>query len=148
MALTTERLSGLSSRGTVLTTELNALGNGSYSAAGSVVDNSSNLDVFGIAELLVTFGSSPTLNAPVQLFSVIAPDGTDYEDGSSSLRPTDAAYLGFFQVYNTTNPQRILTRAFQLRPAKMKFILYNGSGVAFPASGSTVGLYTFNRTVG
>lgn len=145
----TELWTGLTSRGTVLGSELDALGNAAYSAAGStVVDNATNLDRFGLAELTVTFGSAPTADAPVHLYAVYAPDGTNYADGGGSVRPADLSlYLGTFQVRAVTTAQRIQTPRFELKPAKLKVVAYNGSGQAFPASGSVVTLYTFNRSI-
>ena len=145
----TEKWSGYTSQGNVLSTELNSLGNGSYCSAGSAYDNTTNLDRFGVAELSVTFGTAPTSDSPIHLFAVIAPDGgTNYTDGGGSVRPPDAVYLGTFQLRNVTTAQIVHTKRFELPPGKMKFVAYNGSGQSFPASGSTVKLFTFNRTIG
>jgi hypothetical protein len=104
--------------------------------------------MWGVAALSVTFGVSPTADAPVILFAVLSFDGgATYQDGGLSLRYPDSAYLGSFQVYNTTNSQVLMTRPFRLMPAFMKFTLGNFSGQAFPFSGSTVSLYTFNRVI-
>lgn len=145
--MATEKNSGVTDRGSVLTTELNSLANGSYSAAGAAYDNTTQLDTWAIAEMLLKGISTPTLNAPIHLYAVSAPDGTNYEDGSSSLRPPDDSYVGTFQVYNNSSDQRLQTRPFKLKPVKMKFILYNGCGQAFAASANVVKLFTFNRTI-
>lgn len=146
--MATEKNSGLTSRGNVLTTELNSLANSAYTALGPEYDNSAQLDMWAIAVLLTgTFGGTPTLNAPLHLYALAAIDATNYEDGSASIRPTDDAFLGTFQVYNATNAQRLITRPFRLKPVKLKFQLFNGTGQALNASGNTVGLYTYNRTI-
>lgn len=146
--MATEKQSALTDRGSVLTTQLNALANGSYCTLGSVeFDNSAQLDLWAIAELNATFNATPTLNSPVHLFGIKAPDGTNYQDGSSSLRPPDDTYLGTFQIYNNTSAQKLYTRPFRLLPVKYKFIVLNSSGVAMTASGHTVDLYTYNRTI-
>lgn len=133
--------------GADLGTQLNSLASVSYSGVGAALDNSVNLDVWGIAVLSVQFGSAPNLDELVQLFGVVAVDGTNYEDGSSSLRYPQDSYLGVFQCYNTTNAQVLCTKPFQLRPFKTKFAAYNGTAQAFPASGSTITIWTFDRSM-
>lgn len=146
--MATEKWSaGTSRSGAALTTELNALATGSYSAVGPELDNGTNLDVWCIAVLSCDWVSAPTLNATVSLFAVVAVDGTNYEDGSSSLRYPQDSFCGVFQVYNTTAAQLVATKPFMLRPFKTKFAVYNQSGQNMPASGTTVSFYTFNRTI-
>lgn len=146
--MATEKQSTFTDRGSVLTTQLNSLATATYCALGSVEhDNSANLDMWAIAELYVTFGTNPTLNSPVHLYGIKAPDGTDYQDGTASLRPPDDTFLGTFQLYNNTSAQRLYTRMFRLLPVKYKFIVYNGSGQTMAASGNTVKLFTNNRTI-
>lgn len=134
--------------GAALTTELNALADSGYSAVGPLLDNSVNLDRFCIAVCAVDFVSAPTLNSVISLFAVVAVDGTNYEDGGASLRYPDDSYCGVFQNFNTMAAQLFVTKPFELRPFKTKFALLNQSGQAFPATGSTVNFYTFNRTIG
>jgi hypothetical protein len=137
---------GATNRGTVLTTQLNSLADATYSALGSVaIDNSVNLDRFGVAELNVTYGTNPTAASPCHLFGVPSLNGTNYED---STIPAGAYYLGTFQLQANTSAQRIATARFELLPFKLKFILYNNAGQTTAASGNTVTLYTFNRTIG
>lgn len=145
--MATEKQSTLTSRGSILTTQLNSLATATYCALGSVEhDNSANLDVWAIAELNVTYGSAPTVNSPVHLFGITAPDGTNYQDGVAALRPPDDTFLGTFQLYNNTSLQRLLTRPFRLKPVKYKFMVYNLAGQTMAASGNIVNLYTYNRT--
>lgn len=143
MATATETLAAASSRGNVLTTELDALANGSQSAVGAtVVDNSVNLDRFGQAVLTITFGSAPTDRAVIDLYAVPAIDGTNY---AYSTQAQDKTYVGSFVVDNVTTEQIMVTEPFELGPHKYKFLASNRSGRAFPASGSTIALYTWNR---
>ena len=76
-----------SDRGTVLGTELNSLANDARTNAGTEVANQTNLDRFGKFELTVTFGTAPSAGARVEIHMVTAPDGSNYEDGSSSIDP-------------------------------------------------------------
>jgi len=146
--MSTEKWSAATHRsGADLGTELNSLTDGSYTAVGPELDNSSNLDRFCIAVLSVDFASAPTLNSIMQLFAVCAVDGTNYEDGSSSLRYPQDSFVGVFQFFNTGNAQVLATKPFELRPFKTKFAALNQSGQSFPASGSTITIWTFNRTI-
>lgn len=132
-------------RGTLLSTELNSLANGSRSAAGTELDNATNRDELAIAELQVTFGSAPSSGGFVSLYAITAPDGTNYEDGSASVDPGAHRWLCNIPVRNVTTAQRLRSLPFQIDPFKTKFILLNSSGQAFPASGSTLKIYTLGE---
>lgn len=144
--MATEKWTAVTAHTNALTTELNALATGSYSAVGAAIDNSSNLDRYAIGELTATWATNPTADGPLHLYAVIAPDGTNYSDGGGAVRPGDAVYLGTFQARAITTAQRMVTRRFELPPTKFKPVLYNGSGFALPASGSVLNLYSFNKT--
>jgi hypothetical protein len=145
--MATEKWAAYTSRGNVLSTELNALTNAGRSAAGVEIDNGANLDVYGVLELQVTFGTAPSDGGYVEIYMVTAPDGTNYEDGSNSVDPGAHKLIDRIPVRAVTTAQRLTGRMIPLLPEKTKFLLYNGSGQAFPASGSTLTLYTTNRTV-
>jgi hypothetical protein len=133
------------SRGNVLSAELNNLSNDTITAVGTEVDNSTNHDTLGWLEINVTFGSAPTDASPTLNLGIsYAPDGTNYaspyvtgfidQDGSQIIVP----------VRKVTSAQRLVVGPFSLDPAKLKFQLDNQTGVSFPASGSTVELFTNN----
>lgn len=145
--MATEKWAAYTSRGSVLTTELNALASAGRSAAGTEVDNGTNLDTLGKFVLQVTFGTAPSAGGYVEIYMVTATDGTNYEDGSDSVDPGTHKLIDRIPVRAVTTAQRLSGRLIPLLPAKTKFLLYNGSGQAFPASGSTLTLYTTNRTV-
>ena len=128
---------------TVLTTELNSLGNAAACALSSAVANATNLDRIGRCELNVTFGSSPTANSTVDLYLVPALDGTNYADYSTTGPVVDPnTYVGSFVLRATTSAQRRMSPWFPLPAADFKLGVVNNSGQAFPASGSTVKLLT------
>lgn len=143
--MSTEKVSVLADRGDVLTTELDALANGSFSAVGTELANQTNKDRFAVAELEVDFVSAPTDFSTCDLYAVTALDGTNYPDGGGATRPSQEQFVASFQLLATTSAQRLHSAPFELLGGKTKFILKNNSGQAFPASGSTVRLYTFNR---
>src|SRR5882762_8352626 len=100
--MATEKVSAFTAHTGLISTQLDSLADGDYSDGGTVLDNGTNLDRFAYAELHVTFGSAPTNKAPIDLYAVLAQDGTNYSDGSSSVRPAAMQYLGTFQVSDTT----------------------------------------------
>lgn len=134
------------SRGNVLSTELNSLANNAISAVGTAVDNSSNLDTYGWFEINVTFGSAPSdTNPTLDIGMVQAPDGTNYQDSAvTGFTDQEHLFLLSIPVQKTTSAQLLVIGPFDLPPHPIKFQLDNQTGVAFPASGSTVELFTNN----
>lgn len=125
---------------TFLSTELNSLANGS-AALGAEFDNATNLWPFlDVLELNVTFGSNPTAGNTIDIYLVPAPDGTNYDDNQS----ISSMYIGGFPLRATTSAQKVALLPglaqvkFVLPPLKVKLRAVNNSGVAFPASGSTI----------
>jgi len=136
--------SGATDRGTALTTELDALAAGSRSNAGSEIANQTNKDKYAVLELTVDFVSAPAAGGFVRIYMVVAPDGTNYEDGSSSVDPGAHKVVRTIPVRADTAAQRLTSVPFLLSPYKTKFLLTNDTSQAFPASGSQVKLYTWN----
>lgn len=136
-----------SDRSNVLSTELNSLASGSRTNAGTELANQTNKDQFGKLEISVTFGSAPAAGGTLEIYMVTAPDGTNYEDGSSSVDPGAHTLIITIPVRNTTSAQRLMSRRFELDPAKTKFILRNNTNQSFPSSGSTLKLYTTNDEI-
>ncbi len=134
-------------RGDVLDDELNALANGSRTNAGLEIDNSTNLDQYGQFELTVDFVSAPSAGATVDIHMITAPDGTNYADGSSTVDPGVHTVVATIPIRADTAAQRLVSRPFEMEPAKTKFILMNRTGQAFPATGSIVALYTTNSEI-
>ena len=131
----------------LLTTELNSLANGSTCALGTAYDNATNLYLFGMFELNVTFGSNPTAGSLVDLYIVPAPDGTNYDDGSATVTPPITNYAGGFPLRAVTTAQKIALGGplslIWLPPLPFKILVKNNSGQAFPSSGSTVKLVPY-----
>ena len=136
---------------TALSTELNALANNA-AALGVEYDNSVALNLFGLLELNVTFASAPTANNTVDVYIIPAPDGTNYDDavtGASGSAPA-SCYAGGFPLRAVTTAQKVPLGLGQqgyipLPPTKFKVFVVNRSGVAFPASGSTVKMTPFRH---
>src|SRR5262245_56386816 len=130
----TEKLSALASPVTVLGTELNALGDAAQCAPSSAFDNSSDRNRFAFGELIVEFGSNPTDKSTVDLFMLAAPDATNYSDGNATIAAPQSLWVGSFQVNAHSDPQRLLTKAFELKPCLLKFLVRNNTSQAFVAS--------------
>jgi hypothetical protein len=120
---------------TLISTGLNSLANNSL-VAGSAYSGSGNYLMAEI-ELVVTFGTSPTANTGASIWFLRSIDGTNTEDGSSSVTPSRAPDLVIpFEV--TTSAQRIIRRCI-IPPGTFTPLLKNdGSGQAFAASGNTL----------
>jgi len=134
------------SEGTVLTTELNALADDGVSALGTEYDNSTGLDTFGLLELGVDFVSAPTANAVVSIYMLKALDGTNYEN-APILATRNADLVASIGMEATTSARIYMSHTFEMPPCKVKFVLINESGQAFPATGSTVELFTGNKEI-
>lgn len=134
------------SRGTVLTTELNALANGAYSAVGTAYDNTSNLNQTGYVEVNLA-SLTPTAGAYLQLFMVQSLDGTNYEDAPSATNPGYGAQNVAASLATGAATKRVSLGPFVIPPGKMKFVLLNKSNVALAATTNTATLYTADQTV-
>lgn len=135
------------SRGNVLSTELNALASGSRTAAGGAIDNSANLDKYGYLELNVDFVSAPSAGAYCVVYMLMSLDGTNYADGSGSVDPGADAMCITIPILASTAAQNKQVGPISLPPSKVKFILENQTGQAFPATGSTLELFTSNDEI-
>lgn len=139
------------------TTELNSLANNA-AALGAEYDNTpggANNYEAGLFELNVTFGTNPTAGAPVELYLIPAADGTNYDDGSATgpVAPTNS-FIGACYVRAVTTAQKMILGVpgavlgpILLPPVKFKMLVYNKSGQAFPASGSTLKMVPYRRQV-
>lgn len=144
MASLTQEAGGVAGT-TVLSSDLDALANNAGSALSAAVNQDTNLDLFGQCELSVDFVSAPTAESAVEVYAVPALDGTNYADYTSGASPVASLnhYAGSFVLKATTAAQRVTTRPFSLPGCDFKLAVINKSGQAFPASGSTVKLWTF-----
>lgn len=129
---------------TVLSTELNSLANGSAAALSSAIDNASNLDRYAWFELNVTFGSNPTADSVCEIYVVyLNTDASNYGDYSTTGPVVDPSTMAAVCVLRAaTAAQRRVSGVVLLRARSFKVGLVNRSGQSFPASGSTLKLFT------
>lgn len=122
---------------TALSTELNSLANNSNAIKASALALTTANYVLAEAELVVTFGSTPTANTSVSVWFLREIDGTNYEDGSASVTPPRNPDV-VIPIRATTNAQRIIKQCI-LPPGNFKPLIRNdGTGQAFAATGNTL----------
>lgn len=132
----------LGSISSLMTTELNSLANNALAAAGSSYSNvqgGGGGDGYTLCdlELVVTFGVAPTANTGVSVWFLARPDGTNFEDGSSSVTPArlpDAV----FPLRAVTTAQRVVRRVALPWGVFTALLKNDGSGQAFASSGNTL----------
>lgn len=146
IATKTDKWSAWVSRSTGLTTELNSLANGAYSALGTAFDNTTNLDQYAVCEIVLA-SLNPTAGAYIQLFLAQSADGANYEDAPSSTNPGYHMSVAVLPVTTGSAAKRIITPPFRIPPGKYKLALLNATNVALASSANTAALYTANDTL-
>ncbi len=129
------------SGGTVLTTELNSLANGAFSAYGTEINNATGLHTYGWLDVVLA-SLNPTSGASMTLFMVPTYDGTNYPDVPSTTNPAAQFIVQTIDVATGSAAKRVGTGTFRIPPFKVKFVLLNSTNVALGASSNTVTLYT------
>ncbi len=124
---------------TVMSSELNSLANNSNAVKASAVALSTTGYIMAEAELVVTFGSTPTANTAVSVWFLREIDGSNYEDGTASVTPSRNPDL-VLPIRATTNAQRIIKQCV-LPAGDFKPLVRNeGTGQAFASTGNTLKL--------
>ena len=130
---TTKHKSYSAAIASILTTELNALANGSASSASSAIDNTSNLDLYHDLTLTVAAqGSSRSAGATVSVYMTMALDGTNYDDTSAGT----AELVATFQLDAATTARQSTRRDIPVPPGLFKYFVVNNTGQAFAATSS------------
>ena len=123
---------------TLLSTELNSLANNSNAVHATSVTLSSAGYLDAEAELLVTFGTTPTANTPIYVWLLREIDGTNFEMGSASVTPNRPPDI-IFTITNVTTAQRIIRSVIDIPPGPIRPLVRNaGTGQAFASSGNTL----------
>lgn len=130
-------------RGNVLSSaELSALANNTRTGPGTEIANQTNLNQYGKLELNVASCTAFNAGATTNIFMLTAPDGTNYEAGSSSVNPLIHTLTAIIPLTSSTDLQRRMSRVFPLQPAKTKFMLENKTGQTFISTGIFLKLYS------
>lgn len=122
---------------TALDTALNSMANNANVLSSAVAFEAADVGMrFVEGELLVTFGSAPTANTSFCVWLLREIDGTNYEDGGTSVTPTRPPDM-IFSVRPVTTGQRIV-QVSDLPPGAPRVLIRNdGTGQAIAASGNT-----------
>ncbi len=147
MAVSAIKWETASAESSLMTTVLNSLANNNISAAGTEYVNAANLNTRGWLKLNVTFGSAPSDNNPtVDVW--IAQDASNAEYDSAPVSGgTDQGHMLLLRIpVRKVTTAQIITVPIPgyLPPHDFKLYLDNQTGVAFPASGSTLKMYVNN----
>lgn len=143
-------LSVLTSRATVLATELNALASAAYSGAsgsgtGAILDNTGNLDTD--CSFDVTLASYNPTGGGITILLLKSIDGTTYEDPPSSTNPGFHMPQVTLPATTGASAKRVQSDPIKIGPFKYKAVMLNGSGTALGATLNTVVAYTGNLSV-
>ena len=125
---------------TALSTELNSMSNNTNVLSSAIAFETADQGMrFVEGELCVTFGTNPTANTAVSVWLLRELDGTNYEDGGTSVTPTRPPDM-IFTVRAVTTAQRIVA-VCDLPPGVPKALIRNdGTGQAIASSGNTLKL--------
>lgn len=137
---------GYGSSITLLTTGCNSIANASFCTLGSEVNNSSGQNAI-YSDVVFTAGGSftPTSPAYMSCWLLVAPDGTNYEDGNSTGPVTPGRPADFqinIRAASSITPVQA-ARQVVLPPGKFKALCQNNTGTTLPASGNTIIAYPF-----
>jgi hypothetical protein len=121
---------------TLMSTELNSLANNTNVEASGAYTNTSEYTRAEV-ELVVTFGTSPTVGTGIAVWFKRRIDGTNYEDGAAGTTPARAPDL-VLPVRNVTTAQRVILTCM-LPPGEFLTLARNdATGQTLAASGNTL----------
>ena len=131
---------------TALSTGLNSLANDGL-AISSAIDNSTNKDLFiDIEVYLASVDLSSQTNPAIYIWLVARTDGTNFEDGGSSVAPARAPDA-IVPLREVNGAQRVFARMLMATPDQFKILVQNKTGAALASSGNTVKYSTYGETV-
>ena len=131
---------------TAIDTGLNSLADDGL-AISSAIDNSSNKKLFVDIEVyLASVDLSSESNPAIYIWLIARTDGTNFEDGGTSVTPARApdAIIPLREVNAT---QRVFARMLMATPDQFKILVQNKTGQALAASGNTVKYNLYGETV-
>lgn len=129
----------------ILTTELNALGDGANKISAALSnDDTAELDLYADFELYIGTTTAKDANAYVELYILTEMDGTNYVYGDDSIDPPATALVGIFRFPATVTACRDTLRGVVLPPTNFKVLLINETGQAFTATGNILSYARYN----
>lgn len=120
---------------TVLDTALNSMANNALVLSAEITHQSPNYLEAELELYIAGMGGTPTANTAFVLWILRAIDGTNYEDGGTSVTPARQPDA-YFPIRAVSTAQRIRRRV-KLPPGNVKYLLKNdGTGQALASSGN------------
>lgn len=135
-----------SGAGTILSTaEISTLTAGARTNGGTIYANQTGLNQYGWLEAIYTHSSAPTDGGAVNFYMLKSPDASNYEDGSSSVRPGGMSWCAAVDSRAVNTVQRRVSNMFVIPPMAVKFIMANDASQTI--SGGTVVLWIANDEI-
>ncbi len=122
---------------TALSTDLNNLANGSYSAASAAIDNATSLSPYIDLELYLA-SLTPTANASISIYALYSVDATNYGDGGGATAPSMGSMIAVFDLSTAAAAKRHTKVNILVGPFLFKLVLLNSAGVALAATLNTL----------
>lgn len=134
------------STSTILTTELNSLGDGANKLSSAISnDAAGELYLYMDIEIYVaTQASARAADARVDVYILEELDGSNYTYGGDSDDPPDNAWVGAFIFDAATTARYNHLRGIPLPPTDFKILIINETGQAFASSGNTLKIAKYN----
>ena len=95
----------------------------------SIIDNSSNLDDTLDLSFSFTCASASTGQTVFYVYLLYSIDGTDYEDGSTTIQPVKVP-IASIQVRAVTTAQLVNVPGIPIPPQPFKIMIWNAVGYA------------------
>lgn len=139
MATVTLTYSAPTAVATILGTELDALGNGSYSAASGAIDNRTTRSLYMGLQLHLASLTPGASNTGISIYLLPSVDAVVYPDGGSAVVPPPECYLCCFAALSTSaGVKERAIAGLPVPPYLFKLVLLNGSGVALASTLNTL----------
>lgn len=122
---------------TVMTTALDGLANGAYSAVSTAIANETGLYPYMAVEVYLA-SLTPAAGGYVALYLLPTVDATNYEDGGGAVAPPTGSLIAMMDLRNAAAAQRRMRYDIPIPPLGFYLVLYNGSGVALAANSNTI----------
>ena len=122
---------------TILSTDLNALANGAYSAASAAVNNETGLNLYASFELYLA-SLTPAAGGYCAVHILYSLDGTNFADGGGATAPSAGSLVCTFDLSTATAVKRHVRGNILLAPYQFKVVLLNAAGAALAATGNTL----------
>lgn len=134
---------------TLLTTQMNNLGIGSYCIDSGGFSNDAANELYLYADFclyLAQQGSARSAGAKVTVW-ILPEVNNQYPYGSASLAPQAELCVGSFSFDAALNYRTAVLRDIPLPPSDFRVMVQNNTGVAFASSGSTLKMERHNLQV-